>query len=142
RARCWWIGPRTSDTTHAYRSRDIVSGADSACAEVRRVGPGSGARSRLGGLRRPEGADAGCAPHGGRPALRRGAGGGVEAGGRAVRDVLEGGHHADMQRWGLKQAGARTWMRRPDLIARGGLPADAANLLDEFLAEREGDRDG
>jgi hypothetical protein len=30
-------------------------------------------------------------------------------------------------------------LRRPDLIARGGLPADAAKLLDEFLAEREGD---
>jgi tRNA (guanine37-N1)-methyltransferase len=39
----------------------------------------------------------------------------------------------------LKQAVARTWLRRPDLIAKGGLPADAASLLDEFLAEREGD---
>jgi len=64
----------------------------------------------------------------------------VEFEGRTVPEVLQGGHHADIQRWRLKQAVARTWMRRPDLIARGELPADAAKLLDEFLAEREGDR--
>ena len=63
----------------------------------------------------------------------------VEFEGRTVPEVLQGGHHADIQRWRLKQAVARTWLRRPDLIARGGLPADAAKLLDEFLAEREGD---
>lgn len=63
----------------------------------------------------------------------------VEFEGRKVPEVLQGGHHADIQRWRLKQAVARTWLRRPDLIARGGLPADAAKLLDEFLAEREGD---
>ena len=66
----------------------------------------------------------------------------VEFEGRKVPDVLQGGHHADIQRWRLKQAVARTWRRRPDLIAKGGLPADAAKLLDEFLAEREGDRHG
>ena len=66
----------------------------------------------------------------------------VDFEGRTVPDVLQGGHHADIQRWRLKQAVARTWLRRPDLIARGGLPADAAKLLDEFLAEREGDRHG
>jgi tRNA (guanine37-N1)-methyltransferase len=66
----------------------------------------------------------------------------VEFEGRKVPEVLQGGHHADIQRWRLKQAVARTWMRRPDLIARGGLPADAAKLLDEFLAEREGDEHG
>jgi tRNA (guanine37-N1)-methyltransferase len=66
----------------------------------------------------------------------------VEFEGQTVPPVLQGGNHADIQRWRLKQAVARTWMRRPDLIARGGLPADAAKLLDEFLAEREGDRHG
>ena len=66
----------------------------------------------------------------------------VEFEGRTVPEVLQGGHHADIQRWRLKQAVARTWLRRPDLIARGELPADAAKLLDEFLAEREGDRHG
>jgi tRNA (guanine37-N1)-methyltransferase len=63
----------------------------------------------------------------------------VEFEGRTVPEVLQGGHHADIRRWRLKQAAGRTWMRRPDLIAKGGLPADAARLLDEFLAEREGD---
>ena len=61
---------------------------------------------------------------------------------RKVPEVLQGGHHADIQRWRLKQAVARTWLRRPDLIARGGLSADATALLDEFLAEREGDEHG
>jgi tRNA (guanine37-N1)-methyltransferase len=63
----------------------------------------------------------------------------VEYEGRKVPDVLQGGHHADIQRWRLKQAVARTWVRRPDLIAHGELPAQAVKLLDEFLAEREGD---
>ena len=63
----------------------------------------------------------------------------VEFEGRTVPEVLQGGHHADIQRWRLKQAVARTWLRRPDLIAKGGLAVDAAKLLDEFLAEREGD---
>jgi tRNA (guanine37-N1)-methyltransferase len=63
----------------------------------------------------------------------------VEFEGRTVPEVLQGGHHAEIQRWRLKQAVARTWLRRPDLIAQGGLPAEAARLLDEFLAEREGD---
>ena len=66
----------------------------------------------------------------------------VEFEGRKVPDVLQGGHHADIQRWRMKQAVVRTWLRRPDLIAKGGLPADAARLLDEFLAEREGDEHG
>ncbi len=66
----------------------------------------------------------------------------VEFEGRTVPEVLQGGHHADIQRWRLKQAVARTWVRRPDLIAKGGLPADAAKLLDEFLAEREGEEHG
>ena len=66
----------------------------------------------------------------------------VEFEGRKVPEVLQGGHHADIQRWRLKQAVARTWLRRPDLIARGGLSTDAAALLDGFLAEREGDEHG
>jgi tRNA (guanine37-N1)-methyltransferase len=66
----------------------------------------------------------------------------VEFEGRKVPDVLQGGHHADIQRWRLQQAVARTWVRRPDLIAKGGLPAGAAELLEEFLAEREGDGHG
>ena len=36
--------------------------------------------------------------------------------GRAVPQVLSSGNHADIRRWRLKQAVARTWLRRPDLI--------------------------
>jgi tRNA (guanine37-N1)-methyltransferase len=64
----------------------------------------------------------------------------VEFEGRTVPPVLQGGHHADIRRWRLKQAVVRTWQRRPDLMTRGGVSGDASKLLDEFLAEREGDR--
>jgi tRNA (guanine37-N1)-methyltransferase len=66
----------------------------------------------------------------------------VEFEGRKVPEVLQGGHHADIQRWRLKQAVARTWLRRPDMVTKSGLTAEAARLLDEFLAEREGDEHG
>ena len=61
----------------------------------------------------------------------------VDFAGHAVPAVLQGGHHAEIRRWRLKQAVGRTWLRRPDLIVKGGLPAEASRLLDEFLAERE-----
>ena len=54
--------------------------------------------------------------------------------GRAVPTVLLSGNHADIGRWRLKQAVARTWLRRPDLIARHGLLPEAQRLLSEFLA--------
>jgi tRNA G37 N-methylase TrmD len=38
----------------------------------------------------------------------------------------------------LKQAVARTWLRRPDLIAANALSAEASVLLNEFLNERAG----
>lgn len=56
--------------------------------------------------------------------------------GRAVPQVLLSGNHADIRRWRLKQAVARTWQRRPDLIAKHGLTAEASRLLNEFLATR------
>jgi tRNA (guanine37-N1)-methyltransferase len=56
--------------------------------------------------------------------------------GQEVPQVLQGGNHAAIRRWRLKQAVARTWQRRPDLIARGGLTAEASALLNEFLEER------
>jgi tRNA (guanine37-N1)-methyltransferase len=56
--------------------------------------------------------------------------------GREVPQVLSSGHHADIRRWRLKQAVARTWLRRPDLIAARPLGAEASGLLNEFLAER------
>lgn len=57
-------------------------------------------------------------------------------GGLAVPPVLLSGNHADIRRWRLKQAVGRTWERRPDLIVRRPLSAEASELLNEFLAER------
>ncbi len=54
--------------------------------------------------------------------------------GRSVPAVLLSGNHADIARWRLTQAVARTWLRRPDLIARHGLTPEAQQLLSEFLA--------
>jgi tRNA (guanine37-N1)-methyltransferase len=56
--------------------------------------------------------------------------------GRAVPAVLSSGHHADIRRWRLKEAVARTWQRRPDLIVKHGLTDEASRLLNEFLAAR------
>ena len=56
--------------------------------------------------------------------------------GLAVPQVLLSGDHADIRRWRLEQAVGRTWLRRPDLIVKEGLSAEAVQLLDEFLAAR------
>jgi tRNA (guanine37-N1)-methyltransferase len=56
--------------------------------------------------------------------------------GSPVPPVLSSGHHADIRRWRLKEAVARTWQRRPDLIVKHGLTAEASRLLNEFLAAR------
>jgi tRNA (guanine37-N1)-methyltransferase len=56
--------------------------------------------------------------------------------GKAVPQVLLSGNHADIRRWRLEQAVARTWLRRPDLILRHGLCPEASRLLNEFLAAR------
>jgi tRNA (guanine37-N1)-methyltransferase len=52
-----------------------------------------------------------------------------------VPPVLLSGHHADIQRWRLKQALGRTWRRRPDLLAKLQLDAEQAMLLEEYKAE-------
>src|SRR6516165_8878585 len=54
--------------------------------------------------------------------------------GSAVPPVLLSGNHADIRRWRLEQAVARTWRRRPDLIARRELAPEASRLLNELLA--------
>jgi tRNA (guanine37-N1)-methyltransferase len=61
--------------------------------------------------------------------------------GRAVPAVLLSGNHADIGRWRLRQAVTRTWLRRPDLIARHGLTSEAQRLLTEFLAAGGGMKD-
>jgi len=55
-----------------------------------------------------------------------------------VPEVLLSGDHAAVARWRLQQALGRTWLRRPDLIARRALSEQERELLEEFLAERRG----
>ena len=59
-------------------------------------------------------------------------------GGEAAPAVLMSGHHAQIERWRLKQALGRTWLRRPELLERRGMSADELKLLDEFRRELEG----
>jgi tRNA (guanine37-N1)-methyltransferase len=57
--------------------------------------------------------------------------------GEAVPEVLMSGHHAEIQRWRLKQALGRTWLRRPDLLAARQLTKQESGLLAEFKAENQ-----
>ncbi|RUL72915.1 tRNA (guanosine(37)-N1)-methyltransferase TrmD [Dyella choica] len=52
-----------------------------------------------------------------------------------VPEVLLSGDHAAINRWRLKQALGRTWLRRPDLLAQRALDAQSRALLDEFRRE-------
>jgi tRNA (guanine37-N1)-methyltransferase len=61
--------------------------------------------------------------------------------GLSVPPVLLSGNHADIRRWRLGQAVARTWRRRPELIVAHGLSSEASGLLNEFLANRLKGRD-
>jgi tRNA (guanine37-N1)-methyltransferase len=56
--------------------------------------------------------------------------------GVAVPAVLLSGHHAQIERWRLKQALGRTWLRRPDVLERRELSAEEARLLEEFKQEQ------
>ena len=56
--------------------------------------------------------------------------------GRPVPEVLRDGNHEEIRRWRLKEALGRTWIRRPDLLARRELTAEEQQLLQEYLAER------
>jgi tRNA (guanine37-N1)-methyltransferase len=60
--------------------------------------------------------------------------------GRRVPEVLLTGDHERVRRWRLKQALGRTWMRRPELIARRELSGEEAQLLEEFQREHAGTR--
>ncbi|MHC1480486.1 tRNA (guanosine(37)-N1)-methyltransferase TrmD [Frateuria aurantia] len=52
-----------------------------------------------------------------------------------VPAVLLSGDHAAIRRWRLKQSLGRTWLRRPDLLARRSLDKESTTLLDEFRRE-------
>ena len=55
--------------------------------------------------------------------------------GEAVPPVLMSGHHAQIERWRLKQALGRTWQRRPEVLDRRGLSKDEVKLLEEYRQE-------
>lgn len=57
-------------------------------------------------------------------------------GGEEVPAVLLSGHHADIEKWRLKQALGRTWQRRPDLLAKRQLTKQEARLLAEYQQEQ------
>jgi tRNA (guanine37-N1)-methyltransferase len=55
--------------------------------------------------------------------------------GQAVPAVLMSGHHAQIERWRLKQSLGRTWQRRPELLGRRSMSEDERKLLEEFKQE-------
>jgi tRNA (guanine37-N1)-methyltransferase len=58
-----------------------------------------------------------------------------EIDGLRVPEVLLGGHHAQIERWRLKQALGRTWRRRPELLARRPMSELEHTLLEEYVAD-------
>lgn len=56
--------------------------------------------------------------------------------GEGVPEVLMSGHHAEIEKWRLKQALGRTWQRRPDLLAQRQLTKQEARLLAEYQQEQ------
>lgn len=55
--------------------------------------------------------------------------------GHRVPEVLLSGNHELIRRWRLKQALGRTWLRRPDLLARKALSDEEQALLEAFQKE-------
>ncbi|MDH5370349.1 MAG: tRNA (guanosine(37)-N1)-methyltransferase TrmD [Gammaproteobacteria bacterium] len=55
----------------------------------------------------------------------------------AVPDVLLSGNHKNIERWRLKQALGRTWLRRPDMLEKLNLDQAQEDLLAEFIREYE-----
>jgi len=62
--------------------------------------------------------------------------------GQRVPETLLSGDHARIRRWRLKESLGRTWLRRPDLLARQQLTAEQQGLLEEFKQEYRGQDDG
>ena len=56
--------------------------------------------------------------------------------GQRVPAVLLSGDHARIARWRYKQALGRSFIRRPDLVAKLNLDREQQKLLDEFLKEQ------
>jgi len=56
--------------------------------------------------------------------------------GEGIPAILLSGHHAEIEKWRLKQALGRTWQRRPDLLAQRQLTQQEARLLAEYQQEQ------
>lgn len=52
--------------------------------------------------------------------------------GEAVPPVLLSGNHAEIARWRLQQSLGRTWLRRPELLAKCDLTKEESGLLAEY----------
>jgi tRNA (guanine37-N1)-methyltransferase len=52
-----------------------------------------------------------------------------------VPDVLISGHHQQIEAWRLKQSLGKTWLKRPDLLAKKQLSREESFLLAEFIEE-------
>jgi tRNA (guanine37-N1)-methyltransferase len=61
--------------------------------------------------------------------------------GRSVPPVLLSGDHADIRRWRLAQAVARTVQRRPDVLANAQLAPEARRALNELQTGASSDAD-
>jgi len=55
-----------------------------------------------------------------------------------VPEVLQGGHHQQIQQWRMKQALGATWKKRSDLLKNYPLNAEQLQLLEEFKNEQNG----
>jgi len=53
--------------------------------------------------------------------------------GKSVPPVLLSGDHGAIERWRLRQALGRTWLRRPELLQRRALTGYEQALLGEFI---------
>jgi tRNA (guanine37-N1)-methyltransferase len=56
--------------------------------------------------------------------------------GEAVPDVLMSGHHAEIEKWRLKQSLGRTAERRPEMLATRQLTKQEARLLAQYQQEQ------
>jgi tRNA (guanine37-N1)-methyltransferase len=61
----------------------------------------------------------------------------ADFGGLRVPDVLLSGHHAEVRRWRKREAVARTFARRPELLADAALDEEERALLDALKARGE-----
>lgn len=55
--------------------------------------------------------------------------------GSSVPDVLLSGNHKQIDKWRLKESLGKTWLRRPDLLAKKALSGEETALLAEFIEE-------